>query len=89
MTLSAEDSTKCLNMEVEKVGKFFIKPLSFKLPLSTIDEFFDYKFKLLNKSDLLSSLESISQLKGILHPLSRQNMGSRIIQKLLTKASEK
>lgn len=37
-------------MEIEKIGKFFVKPLSLKLPSSAIEEFLDYKLKLLNKS---------------------------------------
>ena len=55
--------------------------------MKTIDKFFDEKFQLLNKSDLLNTIESIVLLKGILFPLTKQNMGSRIIQKLLNKAT--
>jgi hypothetical protein len=58
------------------------------MPVKTIEEFFDLKFKLLNKSELLSTLETIIDLKGILLPLTKQNMGSRIIQKLLNRANE-
>lgn len=89
MTISSSEITHnsmCLNVELEKIGKFFIKPLSFKLPIAALDQFFDYKLKLLNKSDLLNAVKSISELKGILLPLTKQNMGSRIIQKLLNRA---
>lgn len=91
MTISSKNNEKnpmCLNIELQRVGKYFIKPISFKLPRSIIDQFFDYKFKLLNKSDLLNEVKSISELKGILLTLSKENMGSRIIQKLLNRAKE-
>lgn len=65
-----------------------MKPLSIKLPMSILDQFFDFKYKLLNKSDLLNEIECISELKGIIYPLTKQNMGSRIIQKLLSKATQ-
>lgn len=37
MTISSENKEKFFNMEIEKIGKFFAKPLSLKLPLQVID----------------------------------------------------
>ena len=77
-----------LFFESEFLKKVLLKPLGLKLPLKAIDNFFDEKLQLLNKSDLLNKIDSIVLLKGILFPLTKQNMGSRIIQKLLAKANE-
>lgn len=57
------------------------------MPTLKIDEFFDYRIQLLSKSPALNEIKSLPELKGLYYPLSQQNMGSRILQKLLKKAS--
>ena len=57
------------------------------MPTHKIEEFFDYRSQLLNKSSTLSEIKHLADLKGLYYPLSQQNMGSRILQKLLKKAS--
>ena len=70
-------------------GKYkSLKPLCTKFPISVIEQFYNEKYELMNKSDLLNQIENIGDLKGILYVLTRQNMGSRIIQKLLSKAKQ-
>lgn len=58
------------------------------MPYQIVDDILDEKFELLNKSDRLNKIQSISELQGILYQLSKQNMGSRIIQKLLCKSND-
>lgn len=57
------------------------------MPLDTIDNFFAYRGQLLSKSPLLNQIKFLHELRGIYHQLSQQNMGSRILQKLIQKAS--
>lgn len=72
---------------IECLQQYWVKVLGFTLGYGAIEEFFEEKLDLLNKSDKLNFVKNLTDLKGIFYQLTKQNMGSRIIQKLLTTAS--
>lgn len=85
-----EDSEKRIevNLLLEKRKNLIAKPICLKMHHETLEGILDEKFKLLNQSEILNEITSLADLAGILFPLSKQNMGSRIIQKLLSKARQ-
>lgn len=75
-----------VNLLLEKRKNLIVKPICLKIHREILEGILDEKFRLLNQSEILNEITSLTDLAGILFPLSKQNMGSRIIQKLLNKA---